>query len=49
MLVYALKGTDVAHVFVDGVQRVKKGKVLGADTKKLVKKANALATELAKL
>ncbi|MBK6683832.1 MAG: 5'-deoxyadenosine deaminase [Deltaproteobacteria bacterium] len=35
MLVYALTGRDVEHVFVDGLQRVKKGKVLGLNLQKL--------------
>jgi 5-methylthioadenosine/S-adenosylhomocysteine deaminase len=35
LLVYALTGRDVEHVFVDGIQRVRKGKVLGVVLKKL--------------
>ena len=36
LLVYALSGRDVEHVFVDGVQRVRRGRVLGMSTKKLL-------------
>lgn len=47
-LVYALTGADVEHVFVDGVQRVRRGKVLGIDAKRLLAKAQALANALAR-
>jgi cytosine/adenosine deaminase-related metal-dependent hydrolase len=36
LLVYALTGRDVEHVFVDGIQRVRKGRVLGVVMKKLL-------------
>lgn len=36
LLVYALGGQDVMHVFVDGIQRVRKGRVLGVSQKKLL-------------
>jgi 5-methylthioadenosine/S-adenosylhomocysteine deaminase len=47
MLVYSLQGSDVEHVIVDGITRVRRGKVLGVDQKRLIAKANALAAELA--
>lgn len=40
MLVYALGKNDVEHVFVDGVCRVKKGKVGGISPKRLMAQAN---------
>lgn len=46
LLVYSLSGADVEQVIVDGVTRVRKGKVLGIDTKKLIVKANSLAEVL---
>lgn len=48
MLVYALSGNDVEHVLVDGVVRVRKGRVLGADAKKLVAQTTKLAAEMTK-
>ncbi len=36
LLVYALTGRDVEHVFVDGVQRVRSGRVLGVVKSKLL-------------
>jgi 5-methylthioadenosine/S-adenosylhomocysteine deaminase len=41
LLVYSLTGRDVEHVFVDGIQRVKKGRVLGVVMKKLLDEAHA--------
>jgi cytosine/adenosine deaminase-related metal-dependent hydrolase len=38
-LVYSLTGRDVEHVFVDGIQRVRKGRVLGVVMKKLFAEA----------
>ena len=46
MLVYALSGRDVEHVFVDGLQRVKKGKVLGLNLKKLSDEAEKHAARI---
>ena len=43
MLVYALSSRDVEHVFVDGIQRVRKGKVLGVNLKRLITDANTHA------
>lgn len=40
MLVYALGKSDVEHVFVDGICRVKKGRVAGISPKRLMNEAN---------
>lgn len=40
LLVYSLGRSDVEHVFVDGVCRVKKGKVQGIQPKRLIAQAN---------
>ncbi len=47
MLVYALSGADVEHVLVDGIVRVRKGRVLGVDAKKLIVQSTQLANQLA--
>jgi 5-methylthioadenosine/S-adenosylhomocysteine deaminase len=39
LLVYALDGGDVEHVFVDGIQRVRRGRVLGVNLKSLLSDA----------
>lgn len=38
-LVFALSGQDVEHVFVDGVQRVRRGRVLAVDARQLIQRA----------
>lgn len=45
-LVYSSTAADVEHVFVDGVQRVRRGKVLGVNVKKLVAEANDYAQKI---
>ncbi len=45
-LVYSLTGKDVEHVFVDGEQRVRKGRVLGIQTKRLFADARAHAHKI---
>jgi cytosine/adenosine deaminase-related metal-dependent hydrolase len=46
MLVYSLKGSDVEHVFVDGVPRVRNGRVLGIQPRSLIERGNRFAAEL---
>jgi cytosine/adenosine deaminase-related metal-dependent hydrolase len=41
LLVYALTGRDVEHVFVGGIQRVKNGKVSGVNVPKLLAEVEA--------
>ncbi|MEQ9495330.1 MAG: 5'-deoxyadenosine deaminase [Deltaproteobacteria bacterium] len=43
VLVYSAQASDVEHVWVDGVQRVRRKKVLGVNVKRLVEQANAHA------
>jgi cytosine/adenosine deaminase-related metal-dependent hydrolase len=45
-LVSATRADDVEHVFVDGIQRVRKGKVLGIAEKALVKEARRAADRI---
>jgi cytosine/adenosine deaminase-related metal-dependent hydrolase len=45
-LVYAAHGSDVEHVFVDGVQRVRSGRVLAVQRASLVAQAERAAVEL---
>ncbi|MFO0726954.1 MAG: 5'-deoxyadenosine deaminase [Myxococcota bacterium] len=47
VLVYAARGSDVSQVFVDGIQRVKNGKVLGISSKKLIASARDQAAAIA--
>jgi cytosine/adenosine deaminase-related metal-dependent hydrolase len=46
MLVYSLSGADVEHVFVDGSQRVKSGKVVGVKAKTLMAEAAEAMREI---
>ncbi len=46
LLAYALGREDVEHVFVDGLIRVKKGKVRGINVKRLADQAHTYATEI---
>lgn len=46
LLVYSLTSHDVEHVFVDGIQRVRKGRVLGVNSKKLLADAAKYAAEI---
>ncbi|MCA9555574.1 MAG: 5'-deoxyadenosine deaminase [Myxococcales bacterium] len=46
VLVYALGKHDVEHVFVDGICRVKGGKVAGVNAKRLVAQANLHAERI---
>lgn len=47
VLVYGARGSDVVHVFVDGIQRVKNGKVLGISAGKLIASARDQAAAIA--
>ncbi len=48
-LVYSLSGRDVRHVFVDGQQRVKNGKVAGINTTRLLAQAQTQAERISAL
>jgi 5-methylthioadenosine/S-adenosylhomocysteine deaminase len=48
-LVYSSRGDDVEHVFVDGTQRVRKGRVLAISEVALVKQATKVADAMAKV
>ena len=47
-LVYASSGSDVRHVIVDGVVRVRAGEVIGVDTARLGRQARSEAMRVAK-